>query len=653
MGERVSSEFIEENVSRLESLFAHLDPGHAEIGPLVAQWNSGEQQAAAEGLSAYFESKSLSTDFLDKPNPPRNLDQHAVAALQDIFYILGAWEQVPTGKDGHLDWSFQGERHDREVAWMLNRHEFIPILAAAYQKTGDINYRRKLNSAWSDWIVANPYPHGLSFSSQWRALETARRILNSWVYVFYEHSFLDAETRLLILSSVPDHADSLHKHASFWGGNHLLSEKLALLTLSHSWPEFKNSAEWESDAIEILTEQIFQQTYPDGSYKELSNHYQRVVLVSSQNFIRLLASIDPEFASLPIVARIQEMWNFFALSMRPDGYGPLNNASDLDSNTTFVQNIWKDYDRPDWLYIATNGKLGDKPEGRPSILFPWAGQAFIRDSWDRKADWIYFDAGPYGTAHQHVDRMHLSVVLDGRPLLVDGGRYTYKPGPWKDYFRGPGSHNILLLDGKAAEQAPREVVEPLPVYFEERDEVIMTAAQSRFTGQSPTSLLPSLRSSVPWTRAVLYDKRGFVLILDHLVCFENRKVTAYWNFHPDIGQDLVQGFLQSGSGDLRERIQKGSMPPHTGGFHSLDYNLKVPSIRMVHEGDISGPTTFSWLIQPADTDPLSIEVSSPSGAPVMEFSISRAGQPLAEAQIQLYPRPALLRYQTVGPDSQN
>ena len=545
-----------------------------------------------------------------------------------------------------MDWLDRGSGRDKERAWMLNRHGFLPFLAEAFQQTGDDAYKHTLNDLWKDWILSNDYPGRLNFSPPWRALEVARRILNAWVHLFHGYAILEPETRLLVLASVLDHGDTLRHHASFWGGNHLITEKLALLTLAIAWPEFKPSEEWEAYAVDRVSHQLLAQTYPDGSYMELSNHYQRVVLVNAQYFLRLLATIDPDFRNRPVFQRIEKMWDFFTRVMRPDGFGPLNNASDLDYNAGFVREVWSAFDRPDWLYIASNGTEGQPPSYPSSRLFPWAGQVILRNTWERQAHWIYFDAGPYGTAHQHIDRLHLSASIDGRPILVDGGRYTYLPGEWKAYFSGPGSHNLMILDGQPSEQAPRKVHQPLPVVFQQEETWAFTAAQSRFTGTEPILQLPTLRQSVPWTRAVLLDFRGMVVIVDHLLTFRSHQLTGQWHFHPDLEEAEIRRHFklaspwEGGSSVLR----KGTGQPGEGGHFSPKYNQLIPSTRWSFAGPINRPTTLVWMLQSPDIPEITVEIMSTPGSPILEFKLISRGQELAKARIRLHPEPRLLEY---------
>ncbi|MEX0320774.1 MAG: alginate lyase family protein [Puniceicoccaceae bacterium] len=637
----VLGEFVASNANRLNKLFDQLDPAHPEVGQLVEQWNSGQHIEAAGRLAAYYESKAFAQQILEPLNLGADPVHEAELALQNQFIIHDTTVELLELPEGSLEWNLESQDLDKELAWMLNRHTFLPLLAEAGSRTGNAAYRAKLNELWQSWITENPSPGKLSFSAQWRALEVARRILNSWTHVFYDRESLDPSSLLIVLSSIPDHAEILKEHASFWGGNHLITEKLALLTLATAWPEFQQAAEWREDAIASLSEQFLKQTYPDGSYKELSNHYQKVILRSAHQFLIILAQTEQDMMERPVAKRIEKLWEFFAYSTRPDGYGPLNNASDLENNANLLKGVWRFYNRPDWQVIA-NRMTKDLPgSDSPTRLFPWAGQAFIRNHFRQDGDWIYFDAGPYGTAHQHVDRLHVSACFNGRPIIVDSGRYTYQHGSWREYFKGPASHSVLQLDGKASEQGPREVKSPMPLIFEESEDHVFTAASASFKSASGRHGLPTLRAGVPWTRAILYDNRGFAIIFDHVLAFTEHDFSLTWNLHPDIPGDSYADVLRIVESPVHSRAAVSE------GWHSPEYGVKQACKQLVLRGRIDSPTTIVTMIGGGMARKYGFHPTSEVGSPILNFRISWNGKTIAEAGVRLHPNPELIQYEKI------
>ena len=81
------------------------------------------------------------------------------------------------------------------------------------------------------------------------------------------------------------------------------------------------------------------------------------------------AETKPE-VSEKLEAVFIRMANYLARTVRPSGYGLLNNDSDLDDNRGRILSYAERFNRPDWRYIATNGKEGEKPKGPASYFLP-------------------------------------------------------------------------------------------------------------------------------------------------------------------------------------------------------------------------------------------------------------------------------------------
>lgn len=634
-----SAEFIESNLKRLDRLFNQLDTSDPQLHQINESWKIGQRTEAVNDLFEVLKNQSDLADRLEPIQFPANLQEQAEAALHDRFFILGNWIDLkPEGS--HLDWNQPDPTGDKEPAWMLNRHTILPILADWHRVTGDSRYADKASALLSDWILANPYPDQLSFSPPWRALEVARRILNAWVHVYFKYDCLTPEAQLLMLSSIPHHADALLEHTSFWGGNHLLTEKLALLQLSIAFPIFSDSPVWQADALHELGKLFIDQSYPDGSYTELSNHYQRVVLVNARTFKRLIKDVPENQLPTGLLQRLEKMWDFFAGVTRPDGTGPLNNAGDLERNAFFLKGVWEEYNRPDWLYIATAGQAGTPPAA-PSRLYPWAGQAILRNGFRPQDSWVYFDAGPFGTAHQHYDRLHVSAFLKGQNLLVDSGRYTYQPGPWKEFFTGPQSHNTLLLDGQAASPGPRRISSPMPLSLESTPDYTFAEAVAHF---SPKAIVPLWsKGLVPWSRALLLDHRGFLLIIDHLQTSGPHRLDALWNFHPSLSPDLATRSIQLAGPPAQLSTAFGQTNP-IAGFYSPDYDQKLPNPQLRYTLHLKQPTTLVWLLQTPQGAAHSLSVSQQDG--YLIINVANQKSPIASAKLLHRKRWALIDYDT-------
>jgi len=48
---------------------------------------------------------------------------------------------------------------------------------------------------------------------------------------------------------------------------------------------------------------------------------------------------------------------------------------------------------------------------------------------------MIIDAGPYGTAHQHEDKLNFELYAYGNHLVVDPGTYRYnEDSPWRGFY---------------------------------------------------------------------------------------------------------------------------------------------------------------------------------------------------------------------------
>jgi hypothetical protein len=596
---------------RVAALFEKLDfdrPGLEEVKQSVEKKNL---PAACNALLAYYKNGNTA-DWLRKPTPKRGTkkDQRADSLLDDTFTIQSVTARQPRRKDGGLNWAHLGPRRDKEWGWLLNRHGHFNVLLRAFQETGNPIYANCFDEHIRDWVSSNPYEGKRAQSPQWRVLEAALRLGYSWPQAFYGFQSRKEFTpagRLLMLSSIPEHVDYCRRfHAS--RGNQVLMEMYGMANAAVCWPEFKEASSWLDYAVKRMTAEITKQVYPDGVQMELTSHYHRVSLRNFQNVAdaagRAKRDLPPEYHK-----GLVRMWNYLAYSMRPDGHGVLNNDSDLDFNRQRVLNAAKRYNRNDWIYIATNGKEGEKPEGPASSMFPWAGQLVMRRSWDADAHWAFFDAGPWGLAHQHSDMLHVSVSAYGRDLLVDSGRFAYRGKVASEfrnrYARHSRGHNVILIDDCGQAPGPRQSSRPLA-------ESQCMIRESFDFARNSFDKFGGVKGTIRHTRAVLYARGMFWVVVDRIETDRPRKLEALWHWHPHCTVKEREGRVESvdqNQGNLcivpvatiswKVNVVKGQKKPFVQGWYSKKYNNVEPSPTAVFSTRIDSSTMFAWILFPA------------------------------------------------------
>jgi hypothetical protein len=417
--------------------------------------------------------------------------------------------------------------------------------------------------------------------------------------------YLSPATRILILSSLPDHA---HYNRSFHGGNNWLTMEIsALATVATNFPEYRESEEWLAYSIKTMTKSMKNQVYVDGVQTELTSHYHNVALRSFELFGEICdyAGKDlPDYYS----RTIEDMYSYIAHVVRPDGFRILNNDGDRGSDREYILAGANKFGKPGWEYIATNGKSGIKPPDGPSYFYPWAGQLISRSGFDADAHWSFFDIGPWGSGHQHNDKLHISISAYGRDLLVDAGRFAYTGDvarKFRPYARGSEGHNLILIDGKGQGPGPTHAKEPLG---KETCQIAddFDYATGSFDNYKETG------GEAEHIRSVFYVRGEFWVVVDRIITNRPRNIAAMWHWHPScrVEKDgsVVKSVNKKGNlavvplSDQEFEIEfvKGQEKPDIQGWYSSEYNIFEPNMTSFYRTEINENATFVWLLLPSE-----------------------------------------------------
>lgn len=618
---------------KVRNLFLALDLNQPELKAVRSNIIAGDTVAAAKALLVHYR-QSDTGNWLSEPPPEEEKDRIYQQARQlsgDTVSFSGVTARVPRHDNGGWKWDHLGPEHDAEFGYSLNGHKYLIHLLQEWQVSSNESYVSTFDRLIRDWIIHNPLPSegdsiymvlDTSYNLDWRDigeviwrdLEAGQRLGVTWPQTFYGFQQSEAFTpaaRLLMLSSIAEQAEYL-RHYHKKGHNWTTMEMNGLALVGLTFPEFKQADDWARYAMNVMEEEIQRQVYPDGVQTELSTKTQWVALQRfesvAQNFRKANRPVKQTY-----INRIEEMYNYLAYSMRPDGHQPLNNDSDREDLRPRVLNAAQNFKRPDWQWIATNGASGRVPEGLPSIVFPWAGIHVMRSGWDDQAHWAFFDTGPFGTGHQHSDMLHLSVSAYGKDLLVDGGRYTHKnyfsfdPAIWRGYFRSSFSHNVILVDGKGQNGGPLKANSPI-----EEGTTYINTEKFDYARGTFTSGFNGVEGKVEHTRAVLYVRGKFWVVVDYIDTDRPRELQALWHYAPTCQVQLEEESVIStneGEGNLRimqvgqpgweVEIVKGKEAPHKQGWYSAEYGKKVPNPTVGYTIKVDKPTTFAWVLLPA------------------------------------------------------
>jgi len=644
--------------NRLKSIFQTLDLSQPGLSAVNSKLSQGDTVAAAKALLEYYNrvDRSWVLSAIETADIGDYIEV-ANALVSDTIIREGDRVRIPLDTSRGWQWDFTGPHQDDEFAYSLNGHQFLPALYLAQRERKENKYVKTFDRLMKDWVFQHPLPEkGDSIyivldtaqhidyrdigEVEWRTIQAGQRLGSSWPQLFYafqdEENFSPA-TRLLMLSSMCEQADFLHRYHKF-GHNWTTMEMNGLALFALAFPEFKMADDWADYSLRVMSDEINRQVYPDGVQTEVATKTQWVALQRfesiADNFQKAGRTISADY-----MKGVEGMYNYLAYCMRPDGHQPLNSDSDREDLRPRVLAAANKFNRPDWQWIATNGKHGVLPKTGPSLTFPWAGIHIMRSGWGDLAAWSFFDNGPYGTGHQHRDKLHLSVAAFGKDLLVDGGRFTHEdyfsfdPTVWRGYFRSSFSHNVILVDGKGQNAAATRAKTPLV----EGEDFVHREGHDYAYGSFADGF-ENVSGEVSHSRSVLYLHDTYWVVVDHIDTDQPRELQVLWHYAPDCEVAIDGSEVASANedkpnlrivpiGNVKWEIEmvKGQEEPFKQGWYSATYGSRVPNPTVIYSTHITRPATFVWILIPGIGDVPHVYAQLKEKGGIMTLTITEEG----------------------------
>lgn len=589
-----------------------------------------------------------------------DLERICLGARIDWHYNVKDKKRIPKRPAFLLDYRNTALTGDIKYVWEINRHQHLVPLALALCLTGEKRFGQEVIDQLTHWDGENPAGVGINWTS---SLEAALRLI-SWSWAFCLLKMGGMAPPLSLYRAMARHCAFVHSHFSLYSsrGNHLVGEAAGLSIASLLFAAEPYRSRWLRDAARILIREIHGQVYPDGVHMELSTGYH---LFATELFLlpALLArcnSGDPCVVQFPrpYWERLERMLLF--LHEVTDSAGLLPQIGDDDAGHCLALDVSPGrtassllavgavlFDRPEWMIVepmrdmkgllllgteATErpGGPSPSPTGRAcassewgSAAFPHAGYYIIRTrSTPRPAVFLLFDCGPLGleplAGHAHADTLSFLLGIDGHPIFVDPGTYTYRTGDGlRDYFRSTSSHNTIRIDGKDlagsggtflwVRKARGRLVAWRP--GEEGEE--------RATVEGSHDGYRFLKDPVLHCRRITVRKDPpAVTIEDELEARDTHRLEAFFHLDPrcEVARDHGGFLITRGDTppllfvpDQRWEVElvKGSRHPPLG-WHSPRYGILEPAYTIVGTHTFSGTHTYRTqiLVQDAPDRPI-------------------------------------------------
>ena len=553
----------------------HRGDYRAAHASLAAHWRQRRSPFPIDSLEVPARARVILDRF---PSAQADAVSRADAVLAGRYQLLGYSElELGPVPDWHADPVHQRrapERYwalvphldpaigDHKIIWELNRHQHWLVLGRAFALSGERRFYDAFTRQLADWLRANPPLTGANWASM---LELAFRIL-SWIWALEmfcaEAGESDTEPWLVdLLLAIDRQLVHVEENLSYYfsPNTHLTGEALALYVAGLALPELRRSERRADIGRRVLLREAVRQVRADGGHAELSGHYHRY----STDFYLLAALVagranDPAASSFLDAAAAQARY----LRTICSDAGERPQIGDDDGGQLFPICGTRPEDCRDTLATAAlvTGQaalsVGEAPEetywmcGARAASIPvdstrWSSAALTASGYyvsrTTRGDHLILDAGPHGylnAGHAHADALACTLVVAGRPLLIDPGTATYTMWPeLRDRFRSTMMHNTVALNDRSQSE-PRGPFHWKTMTSAEAP-VWRSAADCDYVEATHAGYAPARH-----TRAVLALHGLGWWFLDHLLNAPHRTAAAaYWHFHPGWRASLERSSL--------------------------------------------------------------------------------------------------------------
>lgn len=479
--------------------------------------------------------------------------RHIIKVADDVsnhsFLFDLKWDMErtyhPIYFEDKIDWEIIPNK-DPEFVWQFNRHRFFICLGQAYLLTKDEKYAKAFVSLLLDWITNMTHTKERENLS-WRSLEVGLRgaYWTKAMRYFKDSKEITDEVIHIFHNSLLEHAQYLvskhteHKYLSNWG----VLENHGLFEIAIALPDPEKREYYINIALDCLEKAARIQILPDGVQWEQSPMYHNEVF---QCYMDVLILARRNKIHIPdiIVKQVRKMAYVNLHWVKPNGCQVMNGDSD-DTNIRDMLTLGAWYFQDPVLKSGGDIRLGFEEiwnlgiqgmieyeqlsSSMPTFLSTQlnsSGNYYFRSDWSDKANFMHFHCGSLGGGHGHADQLHVDLVLDGRDILVDAGRYTYVVELGRFRLKEANAHNTITMN-----QQPFTVCNDAWGYHKIAKTIHASFSTTDLYDFVQGGHLGYLQQRIYINRKVVYIKPDIFFIMDEVYGEGNPCLEEYFHFN--------------------------------------------------------------------------------------------------------------------------
>lgn len=353
---------------------------------------------------------------------------------------------------------------DIKITWELSRFDWLTDLARAYAVTKEQKYLSNINMLLEDWSKQNPHNVG----PNWKCgQETSFRVMKmiSTAYLLKQFNNPSDQLKKVICQHI-ERIEGNINYAIVQDNNHGSSEAIALY-IGAAWliklgDKSTQLYQFKKKGRKLLIGRIQKLIQANGTFSQRSLTYHRVLMDTLSFCLHMMHIMDePPFdeATTNKLLALGE-WQY-KMTFGNNGDGPNFGSNDGARIENLYNNDYRDFRPSTQLFFAllTKQRIYDDISiseamfwrcGSASLTFPLRKidfpEAEILDNQmliirNQRAKLLL--KIPEDTFRPGNDAFHIDLWIDGKPVLIDAGTYSYNSGELTDAFKSVKSHNTI------------------------------------------------------------------------------------------------------------------------------------------------------------------------------------------------------------------
>ena len=522
-----------------------------------------------------------------------------------------------------------------KYVWEVNRMQFMLHIALLYKKSRDEKYLNLFCYHLTSWKNANPYMVGVNWYSN---IEVNLRLI-CWYFCWQvldveplrsSNAEFDVFVRKVWIPLIFEHAEYSYNHPSLCSSanNHLISEYAGLFVAACGWeiPNRETCLKYAKDGLE---REILLQNTAEGVNREEAAEYIQFI----DDFFLIAAVVGSRSGivfSDSYNGRLHAMANYMnamldckcnypmygdgddGFVLRPDEGGHFNNFKSLLASFAVYFDD-ESFKRADVTWDEKNELLFGRKGREKFIMMPEVAAAsvegvnrFFTESGhfifrSVKGDahsgfsetYLHFDAAPLGflsiAAHGHADALSFILHVDGCPILVDPGTFTYHTHKdLRRYFVSTLAHNTVCVNGKnqASQAGPTMWLSHYHCKVLNVGENFVEAAHDGYR-----------KEGVEHVRRVEFDHgENEITITDTLRCSSTAEIELPFHLHPAVSAEMHGSTVllkMAGTEKVQMELDaKLIYAVREDGWYSEHFGEKVPAKFLYAKTNCKGDTVF-------------------------------------------------------------